>query len=137
MHLHVRPAGRILAGTLSAVTALAMLTAPGALAADSGITGKQWKLQNASAQPAYFQVDGDQLTGSGPCNSISAHAVIDGDQLTLDQVRTTRVGCEGKEGQTEQRMFAALREGTVTATVSGNTLTVSRESGQTTFVSGN
>ncbi|GAB78259.1 Heat shock protein HslJ [Austwickia chelonae] len=133
MRLRTRTGGGVLTGALATFAALTMAVAPAATAAQPGLAGPQWNLQNAAAQPAYFQINGDQLNGAGPCNTINAHAVVQGDKVTFDTVVTTRVGCHGTAAQVEEKLFRALSEGQAQYRVDGNTLTLTRDSGTTVF----
>ncbi|WP_116114291.1 META domain-containing protein [Austwickia chelonae] len=134
MRLRTRTGGGVLTGAIATFAALTMALAPAATAAQPGIAGPQWNLQNAAAQPAYFQISGDQLSGAGPCNTINARAVVQDDRITFDTVVTTRAACHGAEAQAEQQLFRALSEGQAQYRLNGNTLTLTRDSGTTAFV---
>jgi len=75
--------------------------------------------------------EGDQLSGSGGCNSYSASLEIDGDQLTIGPVIATRMACPEPAGVMEQEdAYISQLSSVASYAVAGGTLALLNVNGE-------
>lgn len=73
-----------------------------------------------------FGEDG-QISGSGGCNSYGGMYTLDGDRITIERIRSTRMACADEAAtRQEQDFFTALQTAT-TLTIEGDQLTLTGE----------
>ncbi|RIQ19500.1 META domain-containing protein [Jiangella rhizosphaerae] len=102
------------------------------------LTGRQWDVdgltdgETASSVPvgvaAFLRIDGDALTGHTGCNELTGTVTIDGDTLTVRDLVTTDVACDGAAGYVEDVVLEALA-GDVRFSITGNRLSLEAPSG--------
>lgn len=103
--------------------------ATAAFAQASQLRGSEWRLieANGKATPRTsatleFDNSGSRFTGNTGCNQMSGNAVINGRQIDLRAIATTRRACKMVAGSlTENAYLKALRE-TTRFRIDGNTL---------------
>ena len=98
-----------------------------ALTKYTAVDGTQQTVPSAVTPTITF--DGNAATGSAGCNTFSAIANIQGDQLRFDQVQTTKVNCDDPMATIEAAYLQALNLAT-TWTVTGNTLLITNPDGK-------
>lgn len=105
-------------------------SAPGASASVHGA----WKIVQARTEPlldpgkAHLDLGTDgRLGGHTSCNTMSATYTLDGPQIRVGAIATTRMACSPLQREQEDRILTAL-ESAVTATVRGDGLLEIRDS---------
>ena len=98
-----------------------------ALTKYTSVDGTQQTVPSAVTPTITF--DGNAATGSAGCNTFSAIANIQGDQLRFDQVQSTKVACEDPMATVEAAYLQALNLAT-TWTVTGDTLLITNPDGK-------
>jgi heat shock protein HslJ len=98
-----------------------------ALTKYTAVDGTQQTVPSAVTPTITF--DGNAATGSAGCNTFSAIANIQGDQLRFDQVQTTKVNCDDPMATIEAAYLQALNLAT-TWTVTGDTLLITNPDGK-------
>jgi heat shock protein HslJ len=115
---------RIAAGLLGLCTAAlwACAAQPPSGGAASGaatmtLAGTRWvgvtagKAADPRTVPRLEFVGGGRLTGFTGCNLLSGTWKMDGAQVRIGMLATTKRFCAGPEGETEKRFLAAVSEG--------------------------
>lgn len=131
---------RILVAVVIAVAAIA-----GAAiwaAADSGggdlaLAGTSWTLTDLDGGPvtgtaptlAFTEFE---VSGTGGCNTFNGSYTTDGDSISFGPIGSTMMACEDPALPQETDYFAAL-DGATSATVDGDTLTITGDAGTLTF----
>lgn len=102
------------------------------------LTGRQWDIDGltdgatASSVPVgvtpFLRIDGDALTGHTGCNAIDGTVTIDGDTLTVADLGTTDMACNGATGYVEDVVLAAL-DGAVRFSITADRLSLEAPSG--------
>lgn len=69
-----------------------------------------------------------KLAANSGCNSYGGDAEVDGDQITLGSIIGTLRACEGATGDVD-RAFGTVLQGTITAEVTGDVLTLTNADG--------
>jgi heat shock protein HslJ len=92
--------------------------------APQGLDG-EWVLDVADSAPPVdagravtLEMDGDQLSGAGPCNSYRASLQVDGETVAISGLASTQRACEDPVNQAEADYFAALQDVTGAEVVS-------------------
>lgn len=90
-----------------------------------------------SAVTPNIRFDGNAASGQAGCNTFSAVAIIDGDQLQFDTVQVSKKACEDPMATVEDMFLQALNLST-TYTVNGNQLVITNPENKPslTFVRG-
>ena len=90
-----------------------------------------------SAVTPNIRFDGNAASGQAGCNTFSAVAIIDGDQLRFDTVQVSKKACEDPMATVEDMFLQALNLST-TYTVTGNQLVITNPENKPalTFVRG-
>lgn len=102
------------------------------------LAGRRWDVdglvdgETASSVPAgvtaFLRIDGDALFGHTGCNELSGAVTVDGDTLTVSDLVTTDMACDGAAGYVEDVVLAAL-EGTVRFSIAGDRLSLQAPGG--------
>ncbi|TDD70204.1 META domain-containing protein [Jiangella aurantiaca] len=102
------------------------------------LTGRRWDVdgltdgETASSVPVgiapFLRIDGDALTGHTGCNEINGIVTVDGDTLTVADLVTTEVACDGAAAYVEDVVLAAL-DGEVRFSITSNRLSLEAPSG--------
>lgn len=113
---------------------------PGGSDSDVELIGTTWTLNEASTasgeattpeKDAYVEFTEDgRVEGNSGCNGYGGDAEIDGDQITLGPIVGTMRACDGATGAVDQA-FGTVLQGTITASVSGDALTLTNADGAT------
>ena len=99
----------------------ACAAAPGDTGGRPGYAGTRWVADGADARtaPRLEFLEGGRVAGFTGCNMLSGAWRMEGGELRLGNVATTKRMCAGPEGEIEKRLLAAIgadtaarREGT-------------------------
>lgn len=82
-------------------------TAPAEPEKAFNLAGSEWGVEASSDIFIQFQSDG-KVIGSGGCNNFGGTYEQDGADLTFGPIRSTKRGCMGAVGQTENAFFKTL-----------------------------
>jgi heat shock protein HslJ len=108
---------------------------------DAAFEGTTWRLesiaegQDADAAvssvvgDAFVAFDGEELTGHNGCNQFAGAYELEGDQLVVEDLGQTLIGCDGPEGEQEAVVMAVLESGP-TVRHDGMTLELTTPDGQ-------
>ncbi|MFI2206925.1 META domain-containing protein [Streptomyces sp. NPDC020192] len=138
--------------TVAAVLA-ALTVACGTGKADSGpvtspqpVTGTDWRVDGLTVggttrhapATARLRIDTDgKAAGNLGCNQFSARATVNGDRITLGDLRTTRMACAPDRMDFERALASALTTGTLVAKTDDGKLTLTDGNGDTVHLSRN
>lgn len=105
---------------------------------DVELVGTTWDLNEvvtasgdttAPEQEAHLEfTDDGRVEGNSGCNGYGGDAEIEGDQIKLGPVIGTMKACSGTTGEVDQA-FATVLQGTITASVAGDALTLTNADG--------
>jgi len=96
---------------------LQLLLKRSAAAAGASLENTYWKLTNlgaeevhipAGAREVYMLLKDGQMSGFSGCNSLSGKYEVKADHLTLTQMASTMMYCEGPGGAIEKSLYAAV-----------------------------
>ncbi|MCS0601570.1 META domain-containing protein [Streptomyces sp. LP11] len=123
-----------------AAALLPCVVACGGGKADSGavserhpVTGIDWRVDSVTVDgtthdapaTARLRIDADgKASGDLGCNRFSARGTVDGDHVTLGQLRTTRMACAPARMEFERTLARTLTTGTLTAHATETRLTL-------------
>jgi heat shock protein HslJ len=127
--------------TLAAATVLLpLMVACGSAKGDSGavsvkqpLTGVDWRVDSLTVggttrhapAAARLRIDEDgKAAGNLGCNRFSARATVDGDRITIGNLRTTRMACDKARMDFERALARALTTGTLVAKADAAKLTL-------------
>ncbi|MBG0854153.1 META domain-containing protein [Streptomyces spinoverrucosus] len=134
--------------TLTAALALLPLAAAcgseqaGSTTADARkpVTGVHWAVdsvtvdgkQHKAPTDAHVTIDeSGKAQGNYGCNHFSAQASFDGDRVRLGDATVTEMACEDKPMTFEQNLARTLADGPLKTEVTGNSLTLTTDAGDT------
>jgi heat shock protein HslJ len=109
--------GAMLAALVAALVACQQAPAqlPPPLSLPTNLFGIDWTATEiggvavAPGVPSTLRVEPDQRAfGSGGCNRFSGRAVVEGPNIRLGPLASTRMACLGPRGEQEERYFVAL-----------------------------
>lgn len=135
--------------TLSAALLLAPLAAAcgeekagdrpgsGTVSAGQPVTGVRWIVDSVTVdgaaqrapEGAHLEIEDGRAEGSYGCNHFTAKAAVKGDSVRFSDARATRMACEDRPMSFERALAATLANGTLTAEVKGDTLTLGTAGG--------
>lgn len=103
-------------------------SAPSPAAPAAALEGTLWTLRDfagnpPSARPVTLRFDSGTVSGSAPCNSVSASYTRDGDDLRFGPIARSKMYC-ADAAALEEEYLAALRQ-IDRASIEGQTLTLS------------
>ncbi|MEU3823747.1 META domain-containing protein [Streptomyces sp. NPDC029080] len=97
------------------------------------VTGIDWRVDSLTAggttlrapATARLRIDEDgKAAGNLGCNQFSARATVDGDRITIGNLRTTRMACDKTRMDFERALARALTTGTLVAKADDAKLTL-------------
>ncbi|MYW16739.1 META domain-containing protein [Streptomyces sp. SID2955] len=105
----------------------------GAVSVQQRVTGIDWRVDSLTAggttlrapATARLRIDEDgKAAGNLGCNQFSARATVDGDRITIGNLRTTRMACDKTRMDFERALARALTTGTLVAKADDAKLTL-------------
>ncbi|GAA3129288.1 hypothetical protein GCM10010521_14370 [Streptomyces rameus] len=137
--------------TLAAATVLLpLMVACGSAKGDSGavsveqpLTGVDWRVDSLTVggttrhapAAARLRIDDGKAAGNLGCNQFSARATVDGDRITIGNLRTTRMACDKARMDFERALARALTTGTLVAKTDAAKLTLTDGDGDRVHLS--
>jgi heat shock protein HslJ len=145
--LAAKPSWRLSADTLTLESGGTTITLLDKKAAqpDLPLTGTRWTLDTivqgevasstAGSEQAYLVLSDGKVQGSTGCNGMGGTATVAGGTVTFGPIGTTRKACPGPLTEVERAVLAVL-DGTVSADVDGDRLTLKHPGGRALVLSG-
>jgi heat shock protein HslJ len=98
------------------VTAILVACSPGGDNANGGLGNTSWTVISIAGQPVAPDArptmtfdPGGTVSGTGGCNQYTGSFRTDGDRISVGQVSSTLMGCEGERGRQEAAFVSALQ----------------------------
>ncbi|MFB7506183.1 META domain-containing protein [Streptomyces broussonetiae] len=116
----------------------------GAVSPGQQVTGVDWRVDSLTVggtirhapATAHLRIDADgRAAGNLGCNQFSARATVQGDRITLGDLRTTRMACAPDRMDFERAFARALTTGTLVARGDDRTLTLTDGDGDLVHLS--
>ncbi|WP_307788115.1 META domain-containing protein [Streptomyces actinomycinicus] len=116
----------------------------GAVKAQQPVTGIDWRVDGITVDgttrhapaTARLRIDEDgRAAGNLGCNRFSARATVDGDRITIGDLRTTKMACDRDRMDFERALARALTTGTLTARTDAAKLTLTDGDGDRVHLS--